>query len=451
LLTQQDKALGFTGGFFYFDRITSPTMKCILTALIVLLNFVDHKTLATPNSDSTQTQITIEPFDAEAATQEYLNSMTPEQKAKSDAYFEGGYWLILWGLLYGLAVAWIFLSKGLSNKISTVASKFSNVNLRNATYLLLYFAAAYILSFPLNIYENYFREHQYDLSNLTLGAWMGEEMTSFILMLLFGSLVMTVLYMVMRKAKEKWWIWGGFVTFFFLVFFMFIGPVFINPLFNEYVPLKEGPVRASILSMARANSVPADNVYQFDASKQSDRISANVSGIGSTIRISLNDNLLNRCTPEEVKAVMGHELGHYVLNHGPEDLIYISLILIIGFAFVNWSFNKVVNKWGQGWGIESISDVKGFPLFVALFSVYLFLATPFLNTVIRSAEMEADVFGLNAAREPDGFASVSMKLSEYRKIDPSYWEEIIFFDHPSGHTRVLTAMKWKAENLSKPE
>ncbi|MBK7650335.1 MAG: M48 family metalloprotease [Flammeovirgaceae bacterium] len=99
-------------------------------------------------------------------------------------------------------------------------------------------------------------------------------------------------------------------------------------------------MREAILSMARANSVPADNVYEFDASKQSDRISANVSGIGSTIRVSLNDNLLNRCTPEEVKAVMGHELGHYVLNHGPEDLIYFSLIIIIGFAFVNWSFQN---------------------------------------------------------------------------------------------------------------
>lgn len=91
--------------------------------------------------------------------------------------------------------------------------------------------------------------------------------------------------------------------------------------------------------------------------------------------------------------------------------------------------------------------MAGFPLFVVLFSIYFFLATPFVNSVVRSAEMEADVFGLNAAREPDGFASVAMKLSEYRKINPGYWEEIIFFDHPSGHTRVLTAMKWKAENL----
>ncbi|MEP2669496.1 MAG: M48 family metalloprotease [Cyclobacteriaceae bacterium] len=314
-----------------------------------------------------------------------------------------------------------------------------------------YFLVAYVLSFPLNYYENFYREHQYDLSNLTFGAWMGEEITGLIIMMIFGSILMVVLYMAMRKVKEKWWLWGGFITFFFLVLILFIAPIFISPLFNEYKSLEEGSIRNEILSMARANSVPADNVYQFDASKQSDRISANVSGIGSTIRISLNDNLLNRCTPEEVKAVMGHELGHYVLNHGPEDLIYFSIIFIIGFAFVNWSFQKAVNKWGDKWNIKDISDVAGFPLFVALFSIYMFLATPFLNSVIRSAEMEADVFGLNAAREPDGFASVAMKLSEYRKISPGYWEEIIFFDHPSGRTRVHTAMKWKAENLDTQE
>ncbi|MFZ1808569.1 MAG: M48 family metallopeptidase [Cyclobacteriaceae bacterium] len=418
---------------------------------IALISTKVYSVTPLQNDSTLRMSMVEESFNVETATQAYIDTLTPEQKEKSDSYFEGGYWLSLWGLLYGLVVAWLFLSKGISSKINAVASKVKNVNLKNAVYLLLYFLVAYVLSFPLNFYENFYREHQYDLSNLTFGAWMGEEMTGMIIMMIFGSILMVGLYMAMRKVKEKWWLWGGFITFFFLVLILFISPIFISPLFNEYKSLKEGSIRNEILSMARANSVPANNVYQFDASKQSDRISANVSGIGSTIRISLNDNLLNRCTPEEVKAVMGHELGHYVLNHGPEDLIYFSIIFIIGFAFVNWLFQKAINKWGDKWNIKDISDVAGFPLFVALFSIYLFLATPFLNSVIRSAEMEADVFGLNAAREPDGFASVAMKLSEYRKISPGYWEEIIFFDHPSGRTRVHTAMKWKAENLDTQE
>jgi len=233
----------------------------------------------------------------------------------------------------------------------------------------------------------------------------------------------------------------------FLVFSMFISPVFISPLFNDYKPLENQEIKEEILSMARANGVPADNVYQFDASKQSNRISANVSGFGSTIRVSLNDNLLNECTPAEIKSVMAHELGHYVLNHVYEMLIYIALLIFIGFAFINWAYNKLITRFKNKWAISGIADIGGLPLIVFLFTAFFFIASPIMNNIVRSNEVEADYFGLNTAREPDGFASVSMKLSTYRKIDPGKFEEIFLFDHPSGKTRVSTAMHWKAEHL----
>jgi STE24 endopeptidase len=107
----------------------------------------------------------------------------------------------------------------------------------------------------------------------------------------------------------------------------------------------------------------------------------------------------------------------------------------------------MITRYGERWGFDKISDISTLPLFVLVFSFYMLIATPFINNIIRTTESEADIFGLNAAREPDGFASVSMKLSEYRKINPGTLEEIIFFDHPSGKTRVLMAMKWKAENI----
>jgi len=419
--------------------------------LIIGLSFLTGNKLSAQNdTDSTQVVTASEEnFDPEVATQAYLDTMTDEQKAKSDAYFEGGYWLILWNLFYGLGLAWIFMSMGLSSKLKQVAQKFKSVNVQNLIYLVLYFLVAYVLSYPLTIYEDYFREHHYDLSNLSFGGWMKEEMVGLFLFMVIGGLLLMGIYSAMRKLKDNWWKWAGGFSFFVLIVLFFIGPVFISPLFNTYTPLADEKVKESILSMARANSVPVDNVYQFDASKQSDRISANVSGIGSTIRISLNDNLLNRCSPEEVKAVMGHELGHYVLNHVYEGLVYFTVILFIGFGFVHWSFQKVIHRWGDRWSIKEISDIAGFPIFVALFSVYFFLAQPFINSIVRTNEMEADVFGLNAAQEPDGFASTAMKLSEYRKINPGYLEEMLLFDHPSGRTRVETAMKWKAEQLRK--
>ncbi|MBC6608097.1 M48 family metallopeptidase [Hymenobacter sp. BT188] len=386
-------------------------------------------------------------FNIEAATQHYLNTLTPAQKASSDAYFEGGYWLQIWGLVYALGVAAIFLALGLSRVIKGWTSRLPGKVLPTLAYAALYLLLAYLLNFPLSLYDDYFREHQYGLSNQSFSEWLTDDLKGLALSLVFGSLVLLALYAAIRRTGRSWWAWGTAIISVFLVISIFVSPVFISPLFNKYTPLPAGPVRDQILSMARANGVPADNVYLVDASRQSKRISANVSGLGSTIRVSLNDNLLNRSTPAEVQAVMGHELGHYVLNHIPKMLIFLVLIIGVGLRFVDWAFHRLIGRYGPRWGIAGIADVGGLPLLVALFAVFMFLATPAFNTIIRTQEQEADVFGLNAARQPDGFATTAMKLSEYRKIDPGPLEEMIFFDHPSGHTRVLTAMRWKAEHL----
>ena len=234
-----------------------------------------------------------------------------------------------------------------------------------------------------------------------------------------------------------------------IAFFAFVGliaPVYLAPLFNKYTPLQDASIREPILSMARANGIPAKDVYEFDASRQSNRVSANVSGFAGTLRISLNDNLLKRCTLPEIETTMGHEMGHYVLNHAYKGLVMIGVVIVIGFAFVNWGVNASLVRWGESWGVRGIGDVAVLPLGVILFSLYFFLATPVTNTITRNMEYEADLYGLNAARQPDGEANVDMFLGEYRKLDPSPIEEFVFYDHPSGRTRITAAMRWKAEH-----
>ena len=171
--------------------------------------------------------------------------------------------------------------------------------------------------------------------------------------------------------------------------------------------------------------------------KQSKRISANVSGFFGTERMSLNDNLLNRTSLPEIEAVMGHEIGHYVLNHVYKMLVDFGLVILVGFLFLRWSFDGARRRWGGRWGIRGVADLAGLPLVVALFSIYLFALTP-VHQHDRSArnEDEADIFGLNASRQPDGFAAVALKLGEYRKLDPGPWEERIFFDHPERPHRI---------------
>ena len=166
------------------------------------------------------------------------------------------------------------------------------------------------------------------------------------------------------------------------------------------------------------------------------------------MRITLNDNLLNRCTPEEIQGVMGHEMGHYVLHHIYKDILFYALFFLVGFAFLNWSLGWALARWGERWQIRGITDVAVLPLAGLLLSIFFLVTTPIDNTWTRTEEYEADIFGLNAARQPDGEAAVDLKLGDYRKLDPSPIEEFIFFDHPSGRTRITAAMRWKRENLN---
>ena len=386
-------------------------------------------------------------FDVDTATAAYVNLLTDEERARSDAYFEGGYWLQLWGFLYGLGVAWLLLSARISSKMRDLAERLVKWRpLQTFIYGMQYIVIGALLTFPLTVYQWFYREHAYDLATQTFGAWMGDQLTGLIVSMIIGAIAITLLYAVIRKVPNTWWIWGAGVSVAFLVFLMVISPVFIAPLFNDYKPLEEGPLRDTILSMARANDIPSDDVFWFDASRQTTRISANVSGALGTTRISLNDNLLNRTSTEEIEAVMAHEMGHYILNHVQKLVTEFGLVLAFGFAFVAWGSNKALGRWGGNWGVRDIGDTAGLPLLAAVLSVYFFLMTPITNSIVRVAEAEADNYGINVSRQPDGLARVAMRLSEYRKISPGPVERFIFYDHPSGYDRVRMAMQWKSEN-----
>jgi len=386
-------------------------------------------------------------IDPAAATRAYLDQLPAEQRAKSDAYFEGGYWLTLWDFLYGAGVFLLLLQTGFSARMRDFAERVTRIRaLQTGLYWAMFTVVVAVLSFPLSLYRDYFREHSYGLSNLSFGGWFGEQLKGLALSIVFGALAMMALYAVVRRLPRTWWLWGAGVAIVFLAFAALITPIFIVPIFNSPKKLEDARVVAPILSLARANGVNASEVWEVDASKQSKRVSANVSGFLGTERITLNDNLLNRASLPEIEAVMGHEMGHYVLNHIYKGLMEIGIVIVLGFAAVAWGFGKLRGRNESKWRVRDVGDVAGLPLAALLFTAYLFVMTPVVNSIVRVQEIEADMFGLNAARQPDGFAQSALKLSEYRKLDPGPAEELLFYDHPSGRARIFMAMRWKAEH-----
>jgi len=386
-------------------------------------------------------------FDVRAAVDAYLAKMPPAQRARSDAYFEGGYWLLLWDFLSTVFVMWILLHFRWSARMRDLAERLTRFRpLQTAIYWIQFIIVVSVLMFPLTVYEGYFREHKYGLLNQTFGPWMRDQLTGLAVAVVLGAILMVPLFGLVRKLGKNWWVWGAIVMVAFAAFVSLIAPVYIFPLFNKYTKLTDARINDPILSMARANGIPANDVYEFDASRQSNRVSANVSGFAGTLRISLNDNLLKRCTLPEIETTMGHEMGHYVLNHAYKGLVMFGVVIVIGFAFVNWGVKYGLARWGEQWGVRGITDVAVLPLAVIVFSVYMFVMIPVTNTITRNMEYEADMYGLNAAQEPDGEANVDMLLGEYRKLDPGPIEEFLFYDHPSGRTRITAAMRWKAEH-----
>lgn len=387
-------------------------------------------------------------FDVERATQAYLDLIPPDARARSDAYFEGGYWLRGLDWLWTLGVAALLAAGGRASRIRaaierTIRWRFGADAATAGTLLAL----SSVLGLPLALWAGYVREHAYNLSNQTLGAFFGDWAKGLGFGLLLGGPAVAVLYVLVRRQPRTWWLWGSAVAAAMLLVMVAIAPVFIEPAFNHYNTLEAGALRDEILSIARSQRIPADDVFWFDASRQSKRISANVAGFGGTMRIALNDNLLRRSPRESVLAVLGHEMGHYVLNHVVELLIEFGLVILAGFAFVHWGFGRIVRRF-PNWQLQGIADPAGLLVAMALFSTFELAATPAISTIIRANEAEADAFGLAIARQPDGFAYAAVQLSEYRKMKPGRIEEFVFYDHPSGYDRIHRAMEWKKENLA---
>jgi STE24 endopeptidase len=439
--------------------ISGMRATCVLFALLFVLGLSIASAQPAPASGNAANEMpsvtTVPPeaqpspdFNVEAATDAYMARIPASSKARSDAYFEGSYWLILWDFLYGALIALILLNLRWSARMRDWAERVTRFKpVQTFIYWAEYSVITFVLGAPLAIYEGYTRERQYGLATQTFGPWAWDQTKGLMLGIVLGGILAVALFGIVRRLPRTWWIWGAIVTSLFMVFAVMIVPVFIVPIFNKVTRLDDPKVTTPILSLARANGIPAKDVWTMDASKQTTRMSANVSGFGQTMRVTLNDNLLRRGSPEEIQAVMGHEMGHYVLNHIPKDLLFFSVLIVVSFAFLRWALGWCLQRWGEKWEIRGIGDTAIVPLVILLVSIIGFVTTPLLNTHVRTTEYEADMYGLNASRQPDGFAQAAIHLGEYRKMHPGPIEEYIFFDHPSGYNRIYAAMRWKKENL----
>ena len=237
--------------------------------LAIALLFLVTAAPVAADQGSSVVAVTTPRFDAAKATAAYLATTSIPARARSDAYFEGGYWLNLWDAARALAVAWLLLATQLSARMRDLAERTTRFAwLRTAIYAVLYIAITSLITLPWGAHEGYFREHQYGMSNQDLAGWLVDQSKELLIGLTLGSVAAVAIDAVIRRAWKTWWLWGAAVSLTLLVFQVVIAPAYLEPVFNKFYPLPASPLKQQILSLARANEIPAQQVYEFDASKQ---------------------------------------------------------------------------------------------------------------------------------------------------------------------------------------
>src|SRR5256714_7126675 len=348
------------------------TFQCLSLALAGFLLMANPLPAQQTSTSTTATSAeAAKSFNPVEATKAWLNTVPADKRAKSDAYFEGGYWLLLWNFLVGAAIAIFLLASKFSAQLRDFAERLTgSKTLQVAIYASIYIFIVAVLSFPLAFYQQFIREHQYGFATQTFGPWFLEQLIGLIVGSIAGTIALSILYAVFRRAPRSWWIWGTLVAVVLSFFGNFIAPVFVEPLFNTSKPLTDPTIRDPILAMAQANQIPVKQVFEVDASRQTTRISANVAGLLGTTRIALNDNLLKQCSLSEIRAVMAHEMGHYVLNHGAKLTVYFGIVALFGFAIARFFFDWALRIWGDRWQVRGIDDPASLPLLMLIFVTF---------------------------------------------------------------------------------
>jgi len=385
-------------------------------------------------------------FDPNAATASYIDSLGPAALQKAHDYTVGKEWMLLWGFLVAALVTWLIVKSGVLDKIQgRIAER--RQNLRAFAVSLVFLVVSFVLTLPWTIYESWWREKGYGRTSQPFGDWFGQTLLAAAISWIVTALLLLGVYWLIRRTGKRWWLWsGGLVAVTFSVLIL-LAPILIEPLFNKYEPVPPGKVRDAVVEMAGRAGVPPERVFMFNGSRQSNNFTANAGGVGSTARVAISDVALKSASLDEVRAVTGHEIGHYVLKHTWWGILFYSVGAILLFWLANLLFPRFARLFGS---TATIAEPRGVPVLGFMVSLLGLLSLPLLNTFGRTLESQADLYSLQTENRPDALSTALVKTAEYRYPRPGGVEEILFYDHPSVEARVRRAMEWKAVHPGPP-
>jgi Zn-dependent protease with chaperone function len=377
----------------------------------------------------------------------------PEPSEKALAYYKSGN--ILWAIntLLGTLIPFLFLQTHLSAKIRDFSQKFSNRWYFTITiYFIIFLILNYLITFPIDFYQGFIRQHSYELSNQSFPRWLSNSLIELAVTLIGGSVLLWIPYLLLRKSPRRWWLYTSILLIPFYCLVILITPIFIDPLFNQFGEMKNKELEAKILNLADRAGIEGSRVFEVDKSADTKMVNAYVTGFMHTKRIVLWDTIISKLDEDELLFVMGHEMGHYVLGHVWKGLVFLSIITFILLYLVYKISTLLMNRFGKGWGFTELFDPAAMPLLILVAGVLTFFLSPLALWYSRNAEHEADRFAIEITRNNHAGATAFVKLQTENLSNPRPSELIKFFraSHPPIGERIDFCNEYKPWEKGEP-
>jgi STE24 endopeptidase len=351
-------------------------------------------------------------------------------------------WLGIADFAVGLSLLIVLLITGWNGTLRDIAYRTSSqiYVLAVFLYVLMLLVIARIVGLGLDYY-GFTLEHRFNLSNQKVGAWLWDQAKGFLLGLVLASIAVEILYALIRAEPQYWWLlaWGAFLC--LVVLLAQLAPVILLPIFYKFEPLQDEQLKSRLVRLSEAAGTRVRGVYKWNLSEKSKKANAALTGLGNTRRIILADTLLEQYSPDEIEAVLAHELGHHVHKHILKSIIVQAGITFVGFWVANWALHYAMERWHS---FETLSDFANLPLLVLVSTILSFILLPAVNAFSRYNERQADRYAFRSLTSVEPFISSMNKLAEQNLAErtPSKWVEWFFHSHPSISHRVAAAQQW---------
>jgi STE24 endopeptidase len=377
----------------------------------------------------------------------------PVPDAKAQSYYRSGN--ILWAInqVWAILIPLLFILTGFSAHIRNWAQKIGRRwFFQIAIYWIIFAAMKFPIDLPLSYYEDFIRAHAYGLSNQTIYKWITDSLKSLAVDLTAGILFLWVPYLLFKKSPRRWWLYSGLLSVPFLMLSMLITPVWIDPLFNHFGPMKDKALESEILSLAHRAGIEGSRVYEVDKSLDTNAVNAYVTGFMGTKRIVLWDTIIAKLNRRELRTVMAHEMGHYVLHHIFYGIMF-AFALILFSLYIGYRLaGAFIQRFKPRFGFDRLSDIASYPLLLFLSAILWLAVSPAVLAFSRYQEHEADRFALEITHDNHAAAATEVKLQKENLMVSRHGllYKIFRASHPSIADRIGFCNEYRPWENGKP-